>query len=342
MMVCIRTIAATVLALGVLAALPARPHAQEMSLAALIDRLDRIERDLGGVQRQLAREGVPPAAAAGAAGDPQAAARVEVRMTELEEQFRTLTGAVEEAQHGLRQLVQQYDSLSRDVDARLAAIEQRLAAGAPPLVAGAVPPAGAAPAGLTTPGSEGTTTVVDAGGTTVVGRDANADRYETMGVLGTVPTDEGSAADAAAGELAAVSPAAAAGAPASTPEGQYEDAYRLLAQADYDGAEAALQAFIADHPDHPLVGNAYYWLGETYYVRNDYQEAAVAFARGYKGAPDGSKAADNLLKLGMSFTSMDKTKEACATFDKLLHDHAGAPAQVLSRVEGERSRAGCS
>ena len=341
MTACTKLVAAGVVALAALAAWPGGAGAQEMSLAAMIDRLDRMERDLGAVQRQLAREGVPPAAVGEAAGGggPQLGPRQEVRIAELEEQIRGLTGQVEEAQHRLRQLAEEYNALAEDVDSRLAAIEQRLAAGGPPLVAGLTGPAAAPAAAMAAPGMEGTTTVVDAEGTTVVGGDPNRERYESMGVLGTVAADE--AAEAAGTELAAV-PAPPGIAPlADTPEGRYEDAYRLLAQADYDAAEAALQAFIAGHPDHALAGNAYYWLGETYYVRNDFQQAAVAFARGYKGAPEGSKAADNLLKLGMSFTAMDKTQEACATFDKLLRDHADAPAQVLSRVNGERSRAGC-
>src|SRR3546814_19535879 len=43
-----------------------------------------------------------------------------------------------------------------------------------------------------------------------------------------------------------------------------------------------------------------YWLGETYYVRQRYQDAAVAFLEGYQKYPKSPKAADNLLKLGMA------------------------------------------
>ena len=54
------------------------------------------------------------------------------------------------------------------------------------------------------------------------------------------------------------------------------------------------------YPNDPLAGNAQYWLGETYYVRKDYKNAAAAFAEGYQKYPKGPKAADDLLKLGMS------------------------------------------
>ena len=127
----------------------------------------------------------------------------------------------------------------------------------------------------------------------------------------------------------------------ATPESEYERAYELLARADYAGAEFALRAFVDRHPEHVLSGNAWYWLGETHYARRDFERAAVAFARGYRGFPDGGKTADNLLKLGMSFAAMGRTEEACATFAKLRGDRPDAPAIIRERLAGESARAGC-
>ena len=98
---------------------------------------------------------------------------------------------------------------------------------------------------------------------------------------------------------------------------------------------------IEKYPDHELAGNAFYWLGETFYVRDDYEQAAVAFARGYKNFPAGSKAPDNLLKLGISFRGMNQNAEACHTFAKLKLDHSDAPAVIIVRLEQERAKAGC-
>jgi tol-pal system protein YbgF len=167
-----------------------------------------------------------------------------------------------------------------------------------------------------------------------------------MGVLGTVPAGGEGAQPAAAGEaetaLAAIAPVAPETAPAPVdPESRYKLAIRLLSQIDYAAAEAAFQAIIDDHPDHPLAGNAHFWIGEIQMKRQDYLRAAKSFARGYKAFPTGSKAADNLLKLGMAFAAMDKTEEACATFDQLERDHVNAPAHVRDRLPAERVRAGC-
>src|SRR5206468_11919661 len=88
--------------------------------------------------------------------------------------------------------------------------------------------------------------------------------------------------------------------PSGSASDQYNFAFGLLKQFDYSAAEEALKNFIRRYPDDPLTGSAQYWLGETYYARSNYAEAATAFAEGYKRYPKGSKAADNLLKLGMS------------------------------------------
>ena len=97
--------------------------------------------------------------------------------------------------------------------------------------------------------------------------------------------------------------------PEGTPQQQYDYAFGLLRQANYAGAEEAFSAFLVENPDHTLAGNAKYWLGETYYVRGNYQQAAVTFAEGFESYPDNSKAPDNLLKLGMSLASLGSTQD---------------------------------
>ena len=69
-----------------------------------------------------------------------------------------------------------------------------------------------------------------------------------------------------------------------------------MKKADYPGAETALKAFVERHPNDPMAGSAQYWLGETYYARGRYAEAASAFAEGYKRYPKGAKAPDDLLE----------------------------------------------
>lgn len=122
---------------------------------------------------------------------------------------------------------------------------------------------------------------------------------------------------------------------------QYDRAFKYLREAKYPEAEKALSQFIENNQGNDLVGNAYYWLGETYYVRQNYSQAAVKFLKGYKDFPKGNKAADNLLKLAMSLGKLDKKSEACTTFDKLSSEYPNMDNSIKDKLKAERANFKC-
>ena len=223
-----------------------------------------------------------------------------------------MTGQLEEVNYAIDQLKHRLDTLSNDVDARLTALEH----GGSPAAAGAVGAGNAETAQTSAPGA------------------APKGNAGEPGVLGTLR-------EPASGTASTQTAAAPATLPSGTPQEQYNDAFGLLRRADYPAAEQALKAFIRQFPSDPLAGNAQYWLGETYYVRKDYQDAATAFAVGYQKYPNGGKAADNLLKLGMSLGNLGKKGEACAAFTRLDRDYPTAPANLKDRLASERKQLGC-
>tara|TARA_B100000686_G_scaffold327034_1_gene385509 strand:+ start:5275 stop:6273 length:999 start_codon:yes stop_codon:yes gene_type:complete len=125
------------------------------------------------------------------------------------------------------------------------------------------------------------------------------------------------------------------------PEEIYQRAYNMLSKGEYEAAEVAFTSFIKDYPENKLSSNAYYWLGETFYVRKNYQLAAYNFAAGYKKFPLGSKAADQLLKLGISLYSLEKSSESCATFKKLIKEFPEMPPRILNRANSFQERLEC-
>ena len=129
--------------------------------------------------------------------------------------------------------------------------------------------------------------------------------------------------------------------PQGTPKEQYDYAFGLLRQANYEKAELALLEFVRLHPQEKLVGNARYWLGETFYVRAAYVQAAEVFLEGYQADPKGPKAPDSLLKLGMSLAGLDKKREACAAFDKLTKDFPKISAGIRNTVKREKQKNSC-
>jgi tol-pal system protein YbgF len=121
----------------------------------------------------------------------------------------------------------------------------------------------------------------------------------------------------------------------------YDAARAHLANGDYQKAEVALRQFVANYGDTDLASNAQYWLGESYYVRQAYRDAAAAFLDAVRKYPNGKKAPDSMLKLGMSLSALGQTKEACTTFTELPRRYPDASQTIIQRSRNERTKAGC-
>jgi tol-pal system protein YbgF len=321
--------------LAAIAVSPGGPATAQSDLRELSSRMDRLQRDIDVLQRTVATQGSAAgggAAAAGAAGGAVArpaegfAGQVDQRFSQLEGQGREQTGRIEEIQHRLRQLEAKIDRLVQDVEFRFQQIEKGAPAGAAPAAAAA---AGGTAGAAATQG-QGTAAGTPGGGA------AGGQR------LVIVPS--GSSAQALQQQAAA--PRDAVRLPAGPPEAQYEFAYGLLLQAqrgqsDFGPAEAAMKAFVAQNPNHRQAGAAQYWYGETLYARRDWNNAAIAFAEGFKKYPGSDKAPENLLRLGMSLGQLNRKPEACGALAEIGRRHADAPQALRQNAERERQKLGC-
>jgi len=311
--------------------------AQSNDLAPLLDRLQRLERDIKTLNIQVAGGGGNGALESSQAGTP-AAARIAVRLSELEDELRGTTGKIETVANQIEQIGLRLDKLIVDLDYRLSALEAGNGQGNPqgnsqgnPQVSAAPSPPGVQKVvpGARQPGVLGTISQSEVPAVPVQdGEQQN---------VASAPTSGGVESDVSSNAL----PVAKGILPEGTPKERYDFAFSLLRQANYDKAEIALREFLTAHPDDPLAGNARYWLAESFYVRGQYVQAAEAFVAGYQAAATGPKAPDMLLKLGMSMSNLDKKDEACASFGKLLSDFPKAPARIISKVTFESKKIGC-
>jgi tol-pal system protein YbgF len=313
--------------------LPVDARAQD---AATQERLDRLERDLNMLQRQVYRGGAPTASPSGGGGaGSTTAADIEIRMERLEAQMRDLTGKVEQVNNGLDQLRQRVEQINSDFDVRVNEMSGGSTSGPVPGRPGAAgpPPAANPPRFAEAPSSgglmpPGTVVPPPSGG----GGGLNP-IFNTLSPPGTAPPRP----SAPPPDQANAEPPPSGG---STNE-QFNHAFGLVKQADYANAETALRGFIDAHPNDPLAGNAQYWLGQTYFARNKFPEAASAFAEGYKRFPKGTKAPEDLLYLGMSLAKADQKKNACVALDQLGQAFPNAAPAVRDRAAAEKKRIGC-
>lgn len=300
----------------------AQAVAQDRNVQVLMERVERLERALADVSRQVYRGEAPRAGAAAPLGgslDAAGYAQLETRIGQNEEELRRLTGKLEEIDFRLRGITERLDKLVNDVDFRLKELEQSSGlasddASAPPQATAAAPqsPAPGVPPGL---------------------------------IIGPQPVTPAPSGAASAPAPQASAPAAAASAAVRLPDGspkeQYDYAYGLLRKASFPEAEQAFREFLKRNPDDKLAANAHYWLGETHYVRSQFEQAALAFVEGYKKFPDGPKAPDTLYKLGLTLHRLNQKEEACATFAELLRRFPKVDARIKERAEAERKELAC-
>ena len=129
--------------------------------------------------------------------------------------------------------------------------------------------------------------------------------------------------------------------PEGSPEEQYEFAVSFLKVGDYETAEFALRQFIDIHSKHELAGNAQYWYGETFRVRQLYQDAATAYLDGYQKYPKNKKAPINLLKLGVMLVQIGEKEQGCAMIVGVKNQYPKANQSVIQKAEYEKKKFNC-
>ena len=124
-------------------------------------------------------------------------------------------------------------------------------------------------------------------------------------------------------------------------EEQYEFAVSFMKIGDYETAEFALREFIDKNKDHDLAGNAQYWYGETFRIRQLYSDAATAYLDGYQNYPKSKKAPDNLLKLGMTMVQLGEKDQGCKMISGLKKEYPKASKSVLQKAQYEQKKFKC-
>jgi tol-pal system protein YbgF len=276
-------------------------------------RLNRMENEIQTLSRTVFRGDAPPP---GSFAPSEDAAGTELRIQQMETQIRGLTGKIEEQGYQLDQIKAQIDRITAD---NMNAATMAPAAGTPQNIGQNI----------------GQNNLQ--GSVVSPAYDPSYQPPQPHENGGYQWNSQNSVPDTSTASLGAMN---ASGAPDNASQA-YEAAFALLKNGDYAGAEKGFQNFMASYPGHPLSGNAEYWLGESYYARGDFAKATRIFAESYKKDSKGPKAADNLLKLGMSLAGMGKKNDACVALKQIEKEFANVAGPVLNRAQEEMTRAGC-
>jgi len=216
---------------------------------------------------------------------------------QLQSQMQQMQGQIEELQHQLQELQDKSKAQYVDVDSRLGRLES----------------------GAATPGA---------------GNKPTADTGQVAQTPGAAPATAASASDAGKPAPVTNPPAAAAGklTPAdANAQAAYGAAFKSLRGGDYVQASRGFRDFIQKFPVNSLTPNAFYWLGESYYVTKNYQVALEAFQHLLSQFPQSEKAPDALLKAGYSQLELKQTDAAKATLKSVTAKYPGTNAAKLAQ-----------
>jgi tol-pal system protein YbgF len=276
----------------------------------------------------------------------------------LQAEVGRLRGELEVQTHEVQQLRKAQRDLYNDLDQRL----QRLEGGAvaDPAAAGEAPAgapplenlAAAPPVPDTPPGRQGSELTVETVNTAPAATQAATGAAVAAGTAAGAVTGAGTGAAAAlnAAPLPAVPQAAAQGvaqvaataagtvpqaaaagttAAGSDPfreQAEYQAAFKLLKDARYEEAIGAFNGFLAANPRSELADNARYWLGEAYYVTQDYPQALAAYEQLITTHPQSLKIADAMLKAAFSQQEMGQVDAARARLEEVRKRYPGSTA----------------
>ncbi|MFZ5655620.1 MAG: tol-pal system protein YbgF [Pseudomonadota bacterium] len=232
------------------------------------------------------------------AANTQANVELLNQFAQLRTEVQALRAMVEELQQANEQLRNSQRTQYLDVDGRLQRLETQ--------------GAGAGAAGSTAAPARQPATTAGARATSAASgmRAAPARPVDAQPVAAALPTgEERRAYDAAFDALKA---------------GRYADSARLFT------------AFLDRHPGGVYAPNALYWLGESYYVTQNYTLALEAFEQLLDRFPTHDKAPGALLKVGLSRLGLRQEDAAQAAFADVVARYPGSDA---ARLAGDRLQA---
>ena len=133
---------------------------------------------------------------------------------------------------------------------------------------------------------------------------------------GEAPADNATEEPATTGTQTAVAKPEATPGAAATAQRDYEEAWKWLRKKDdrgaidYRGAIEQFKKFLGKHPDSNLADNAQYWIGESYYALQSFDQAIVEFDLVRRDYPRSDKVPAAWLKIGFSFAELGNRVDA--------------------------------
>lgn len=120
-----------------------------------------------------------------------------------------------------------------------------------------------------------------------------------------------------------------------------ESGKQKLYEGNFSGAQSDFQTYLAVAADAPNAGEVSYWLGETYFVKGGYADAADAYISSMRKDPQGLKAPEALIRLGASLRELGNRDESCQALNSFASEYPNAGSDIKEKARIEIARTGC-
>ena len=273
------------------------------------ERIERLEKQLRQVQRQVFPKG-QPADTAGFIDEPAATLtqtnQLSNRLDAIEQQLAQITRSAEENGNRLATMEAELARLRADQDRRLRSLESGAAT---------------ADTGSDEPGES----LSDPGDEPPPPPRPKVETRPDTAESPTVTANPGDANFTAAGEEA------------------YDRGYNLWNTGRYDQAITSLRAMASSFPGHRRVSWANNLAGRALLDKGQPRAAAEALLANYRGDPKGERAADSLFYLGQALMRLGQSSQACKAYGELEDVYSGQlRAPLKAALPGAKAEAKCS
>lgn len=128
-----------------------------------------------------------------------------------------------------------------------------------------------------------------------------------------------------------ISSAGDPGATAAEEQAAYLKAFDFLKGGKYDSAIAGFQGMISRWPQGNFADNAWYWLGESQYVKRQYKPALDSYTALVTRFPASPKVPDALFKSGLTQAELQQPELAKSSWRRVIKDYPNSNAAGLAR-----------
>jgi tol-pal system protein YbgF len=116
----------------------------------------------------------------------------------------------------------------------------------------------------------------------------------------------------------------------------YKDAYETFQKGDLEGARRKFEAFLKQYPNTELSDNARFWIGETYYLKKDFEKAILEYEKAIAKYPEGDKIPAALFKQALAFIELGDKTNARSLLRRVIerYPHSDQAEMAKKKLEG--------